>query len=128
MFAFIIFGILNSDDILRFKRIICDSSNFTCNQIEKVLFFFVELLNRLVGVDIARSFDAYYVSIFSEDLITDWILVLFFLVLGPVHFDQLADAQRTTSNWTSFVFFDKVSNVYAFKYVSLYCADRVSER
>lgn len=65
--------------------------------------------------------------IFGEDLIADGILILSFLIHGPMHLDELTGFQRPASDRTPLELLDKRHDVDDIEHVSLNSADCIFE-
>jgi len=79
----------------------------TCDKIEKIFLFFIQLLNRLIRIHISRSLYTNYVSILSKYFIADRVLIFSLLIFGPMHLDEFAGLQLSTCDGTSIELFDE---------------------
>lgn len=79
-----ILGVLDDDDV-------SDCEWLVVYEIEVELGLLVELLDGVEGVDVARGSDADYFGVLGEYFVTDRVLVLPLLVLGPVHRDEISN-------------------------------------
>lgn len=85
MFAFLVFGILDGDDVFWSEGVVYIIEVFTRDEIKVIFFFFVELLDCFIGVDVSWGFDADNMCVLGEHFIADGVFVLIFFILGPVH-------------------------------------------
>lgn len=104
------------DDVVGSEWVIGD-------QIIIVFCLFVEFLYSLMRVYVSGCLYAHYVCVFSEDLVTNWVLVLSFLITRPVHSDQVSWFHRTTSDWASLEFSKERHDIDEVIDMSVGCAD-----
>lgn len=84
-------GVLQSDDVLARERLVCQ-------QLFPVFGFDVELLNCLIGEDIASCFHGNNLGLVCKLLEKDWTVVLAFSILVKFQAKQMLGLQRLQRN------------------------------
>lgn len=64
--------------------------DYTWHEVEPELWLSVELLNRIVCINVAWWLDAHNVSVLCEHFVTNRVLELILLIFAPVHFNQVS--------------------------------------